>query len=126
MRTNSLLSRLNVKSRMPLANAPRMMSTIACGVADGGLVDVEDVADAGGEQMMVRGTRGDVVEHAGLVADRDAGAGGDMVVEVDAALAVEVAAPTAAFAVRHRTVGDELGDTLDERTARASAAASWP
>src|SRR6056297_949258 len=81
-------------------------------VAHGGLVDVEDVADPGGEQPVVRGTRRDVLEHRGLVADRDAGAGGDGVVEVDSALAVEVAASSPAFAVGHRPGCDEFGEAL--------------
>ena len=106
MRMNSLESRLNVKSRIPLANAPRMMSTIACGLRTAVSSTWKMSLTPDGEEVVVRGAHDDVLEHAGLLADRDAGAGSDVVVEVDPALGVQVGPAAAALAVRHRPRGD--------------------
>ena len=74
IRTNSLLSRLKVKSRIPPAKAPRMMSTIAWGLRTAVSSTWKMSLTPDANSWWWGAHVADVLEHARLLADRDAGA----------------------------------------------------
>ena len=66
MRMKSLESRLNVTSRMPLREAAPDDVDHRLRVAPSGVVEVDDVADTGLEETVVRGDRGEVLRQGWL------------------------------------------------------------